>query len=122
MTPQQPTPQQPTHLLPTEFFSKEGFAPCRADDRRRFARMYYRAAAVVRFCGELPAFPRGAGDITAYLSDLSRSGMSFLCDRELYPCEKLEFSLDRIGTKRLVVKRCRRLPSGVFEVGCEFGV
>lgn len=114
------TAEQIRALLPDEFFAKRGYAPCRPDDRRRFARSYFRVEAELHLQTTLPAFERDAETTTVYLSDLSRSGLGFICDRELYPSETLEINFSDLGPRNVVVKRCRRLPKGCFEVGCAF--
>lgn len=109
-------------MLPEEFFHKQGYVPCHVNDRRRFARLFYRVATEMRPLGNLPAFPREASWSTVYLSDLSRSGAGFISPSEFYPGEHLELQLSALGAKGLVVKRCRKSPEGCFEIGCEFVV
>jgi hypothetical protein len=109
-------------MLPDEFFMKQGYVPCQVNDRRRFARLFYRVETDLRPLGNLPAFPREPAWSTVYLSDLSRSGAGFISPAEFYPGEQVELQFSALGTKCLVVKRCRKSPEGCFEIGCEFVV
>jgi hypothetical protein len=103
-----------------EFMAKRGLVPAQINDRRRYARMYYRCAAQLLLDGNLPAFPREGHAIKTYSCDISRSGVAFLADRELYPLETVRLQIDPLGEKRLCVVRCRRLGPQCFEVGGRF--
>lgn len=107
--------------LPEGFFDKHGDVPSNESERRRFARRYYRIPARARLCGLPPLFPRACECVAAYLSDFSRGGVAFFCDRQLFPGERVELELPHVGFRTIVVKRCRRMTGGCFEIGCEFG-
>lgn len=112
-------------LLPwplDEFMAKQGVVPSRSADRRRFARIYYRHRAMLRLSQTLPAFPRATEMVLAFSCDVSRSGVCFLSDRELYPREVVEVSILRLGKRQLQVMRCRRLSDRCYEVGASFAL
>lgn len=106
--------------LPTEFFAKQGLIPSRFDDRRRFSRRYFRVPAGVRLLGLEPAIRRDGEMLGCYLSDFSHGGVGFFCNRQLYPGERVELELPKVGYRVVVVRRCRRITAGCFEIGCEF--
>jgi hypothetical protein len=106
-------------LLPPDFFAKCGRVPSREEDRRRFARLYYRVRTLALLQGSLPAFPRELEATTVYLADVSRGGFGFICDRQLFPREQIEVEIPEMGVKRLMVKRCKRLAVGSYQIGCE---
>jgi hypothetical protein len=103
-----------------EFLAKRGLVPSQINDRRRYARMYYRRPSQLALDGNLPAFPRDDLVLKTYSCDISRSGVAFLSDRELYPNETVRLVIDPLGEKRLCVVRCRRLGPRCFEVGSRF--
>ncbi|MBA4016525.1 MAG: hypothetical protein C0483_05000 [Pirellula sp.] len=107
--------------LPEDFFLKHGDVPSKESERRRFARRYYRVPARAKLLGLPPLFPRHGQCAAAYLSDFSRGGVAFFCDRQLFPGESVELEFPRVGFRTVVVKRCRRLTAGCFEIGCTFG-
>jgi hypothetical protein len=89
-------------------------------DRRHYPRVPCSVETVARFQGNLPAFPRAPETATVLLSDVSRGGLRLLCKRELYPQEVIEVCFREKGTRQVVVRRCRRISEGRFEVGCAF--
>jgi len=107
-------------VLPADFFTKQGYVPCREGDRRRFVRRYLRISATLHLNGSLTAFPRPYDSITVYLTDLSRSGLGFICDRQFYPCEKLQLELPGLGEKSLIVQRSKRIAERCYEIGCDY--
>jgi hypothetical protein len=102
------------------FFAKQGAVPSRFDERRGFARRYYRRPAILTLRQTLPAFERPGEQTLVYLCDISRSGVGFLCDRELYPEEVVDVSLPVIGARQVKVRRCRRLAMDCYVVGSVF--
>jgi hypothetical protein len=107
-------------LLSHDFFARRG-SSCRwEDDRRRFMRRYYRIETVARLEGTLPAFVREPETTVVYLADLSRGGLSFICDRELYPSERVDVEIPKLGFRGGLVRRCQRIAAGCFVIGCEF--
>lgn len=107
--------------LPEGFLAKYGDVPIGESERRRFSRRYWRVPTRARLLGLPPLFPRESELVAAYLSDFSRSGVAFFCDRQLFPGERVELELPHIGFRTLIVKRGRRVTGGCFEIGCEFG-
>ena len=103
-----------------EFMAKQGLVPAHINDRRHFARMYYRRASRLKFDGNLPAFPRDGQSVKTYSCDISRGGVAFLSDRELYPQENVRLDVEPLGEKKLCVVRCRRLGPQCFEIGGQF--
>lgn len=114
----------PIQVLPPwpldEFLSKQGVVLSRNDDRRRYARLYYRKPASLALTTSLPAFVRPDQEVSTYSCDLSRSGIAFLSACELYPREIVMLQVTELGWRQLRVVRCRRLASRCFEIGAEF--
>jgi len=99
------------------FLAKQGHpVPCK-DDRRRFARLYYRRPLVLELDTSLQAFIRPHERIDTYSCDLSRDGMAFLSPCELYPRETVTLAFSASDRATWMVVRCRRLGPECFEVG-----
>ena len=104
-----------------EFFSKTGPMPVVMENRRRFARVYYRTEAALLIKATLPAITRESTVTPIYVSDIGRSGIGLLVDRVFYPEERLTINIPNLGLKQVVVRRCRRLGERCYELGAEFG-
>jgi hypothetical protein len=103
-----------------DFFSKQGLVPARDDERRKFARRYFRKPAIAHLTTSLPAFVRKQEQIVVYSADLSLSGVGFLSDRELYPGERIQLTIPQMGTKKVLIQRCIRLAERCFCSGAQF--
>jgi hypothetical protein len=103
-----------------EFLSKKGLVATRDTDRRRFARLYYRMPISLCISQSLPAFPRKNKLMNTYSCDISRTGIGFLCDRELFPRETIYVKLPKVGKRKVRVMRCRRVCKNCFEIGAQF--
>jgi hypothetical protein len=101
-----------------ELFEGEGYVSSYADEFR--ANFRYRAVrrAVLQFCGNLPAFPRGGGMFGAIVQDFSRRGMGLLYHEQLYPDERVRVLLPSVSVDGAVA-RCRRCGPGCFAVGLQ---
>jgi hypothetical protein len=104
-----------------EFLAKSGPAPSVMENRRRFARVYYRTAAALLIKSSLPAIPRPPMVTTVYVSDISRGSIRLLVDRVFYPEERLTINIPMLGLKHLLIRRCRRVGERCYELGAEFG-
>lgn len=94
-----------------EFFAKQGPSAAAAESRRRFHRFHFRTRAMLWYEGELHA---------VYARDVSRQGIGFLAPRQLFPCDRVKLILPEEETPWLVVRRCRRMQQGCYEIGTEF--
>ena len=114
----------PTRVLPPwpldEFLSRKGLVLAHCDDRRRYARLYYRQPAILHLRTSLPAFVRPCEQIMTFSCDLSRGGAAFLSSCELYPHERVGLQIAELGGRQLRVVRCRRLAVGCYEIGAAF--
>lgn len=113
----------PVQVLPPwpldGFLARHGMLLARDDDRRHFARLYYRRPACFELTTTLPAFVRRCESINTYSCDISREGIAFLSPYELYPREVIALKIDGLSWKQLVVVRCRRLAKCCFEIGAK---
>lgn len=105
--------------IPADFFSPNSSLAPRENERRRFARHEFRAAAPTRLHGNLAAFPRNSEAVWVFLADFSRSGVRFLCDRQLFPSEIIEIDFPQIGPRRCLIRRCLRIQKNCYEIGAE---
>jgi len=103
-----------------EFLSKKGLVLSQCDDRRRYARLYYRQHATLLLETSLPAFVRPSERIHTFSCDLSRGGVAFLSRCELFPKERVTLRIAEIGNRQLQVVRCRRLATACYEIGATF--
>jgi hypothetical protein len=103
-----------------DFLSKQGIVQARDADRRRFARLYYRTPVKLHISQSLPAIKRKSKLVNTYSCDISREGVGFLCDRELYPKELIQITLNKVGDRQVQVMRCRKLSKYCFEIGGKF--
>ena len=105
-----------------EFFAKSGPMPAVFDDRRQFPRFYYRHQAILKTLSTLPAFPRTSRVKSVYTRDISKHGVGFLFDEQLYPKEVCQLILPDVCTRNIEVTSCRRVRGNCFEIGAQFTV
>jgi len=115
---------QPLAPIPVEpidsFFDKSGPLPPTSDDVRQYARFYYRS------CAEATIYPLAAGSQQAPVRqvvltrDLSRSGLSLLCNAQLFPGQRVDVVLDGQPPRAMQVAWCRRLSPQLYAAGCRF--
>lgn len=103
-----------------DFFDRRGANAVKHDDRRQFTRSHYPMNALLQIERALPCIPRERRLYRVYTKDLSRSGISFLHEEQLYPCERLRlwFSSSLLNC---TVVRCRRHNERCYEIGATFG-
>ena len=104
-----------------EFLGKSGPMPAVMENRRRFARAYYRTSAALLIKASLPAIARPPMVTSIYVTDISRGSIGLLVDRVFYPEERLTINVPMLGLKQVVVRRCRRLGERCYALGAEFG-
>ena len=110
-------------LVPAEFLSiflKDGLLQTVMDDLRRFPRYHYHVRAVLHYRQTLPAVPRGEESYLVLTKDLSRSGLCFLHEQQLFPGERM--ALDLAGGKHMPIEvtRCTKHNDRCFEIGADF--
>lgn len=114
----------PCCVLPPEgeklYVAKSGVTPTDADDRRRFPRFYFRRKAVVKTFTSMPKLAREERLACVYLRDLSRRGVAFLYDKQLFPGEKCLIFIPELGNRQVDVASCRRLTAGCYTIGSFF--
>lgn len=100
-----------------DFFDFVGPMPPQFEDNRRVPRFYCRTFAALTTRQTLPALSRDECTDRICLKDVSRSGVSFLHCRQLFPGERLELVvLDGIR-RELTVTRCRKIQDRCYEIG-----
>lgn len=110
------TVQIPAHLEPDKL-ADQGEA-CAPHNRRRFARRKMRQQVLCQVVSILPALPRSFSTSKAIALDLSRCGISFLSDKQLFPEEEvLLWTL--VGQIPCKVARCLKHNNHCYEIGAE---
>lgn len=105
------------------FFSASGPVPGCFDSRRVHHRFYFRRRALLvskdgPVCRGRPA---GADRVWGvFACDISRSGVSLLCPRQLYPDETATLAVFGESRAELLIERCRRLDRGCYRCGGRF--
>ncbi|OHB73408.1 MAG: hypothetical protein A2V70_11625 [Planctomycetes bacterium RBG_13_63_9] len=104
------------------YFEMQGVLGTVMNDCRRFPRFHCRACAVLHYRRTLPAVPRVEGRYAVLTRDVSREGVCFLHEEELYPCE--EMALDLPGGKHMGIRvfRCAKHNDRCFEIGARFTI
>ena len=103
-----------------QFFLKSGSLPIRYDDRRRFARSYY------RYCVDATIYPPDGEQVQSpkqhvlLTCDLSRGGVSILHYTEFFPGQRLDIAFDGNAPRRVKVVWCRRISGRFYAAGCRF--
>jgi len=110
-------------LVPGKFlsvFQKEGAVQTVADDGRRFPRYEYHMRAVLHYRQTLPAIPREEESYLILTKDLSRSGLCFLHEQQLFPQERMAVDLAGGRHVEIEVARCIKHNERCFEIGANF--
>ena len=81
------------------------------DDQRRFRRFHLRGKAVLELEGSYLAI---------YTKDISRSGLAFLCEKQLFPCQEAGVWLAEGQRGAIRIVRCRRIGERCYECGANF--
>lgn len=95
-------------------------SPVRPDDRRRFARYHCLTPAVLECRGGLPALPREPVPFVVLCIDISRNGIAFLHESQLFPEEEITLWLP-LGKLTYSIRRCRRHNERCYEIGARAG-
>jgi hypothetical protein len=99
---------------------RQGPLPSLEGDKRRFVRFHLRARGILECRTTLPAIPRSSGRFLVLVKNLSRSGIGFLHEAQLFPRERLKIWVEGRRWLPIEVARCRRLHDGCYEVGGRF--
>ncbi len=110
-------------LIPGKFlaiFQNEGATQTVMDDLRRFPRYHYHMRAVLHYRQTLPSMPRGEERYLVLTKDLSRSGLSFLHEQQLFPRERM--AVDLAGGRHIDIEvaRCIKHNDRCYEIGANF--
>jgi hypothetical protein len=103
-----------------DFFGKGGPLPTSFNDVRRFPRFYFRTCAeaiIYPFCDRQSPAPVQCFVLTC---DLSRSGLSLLHSKQLFPGQRVDIILNGEPPRLVEVVWCRRLANHRYAVGCRF--
>jgi hypothetical protein len=110
------TVEVPSHLAPGDLIAHA--EACAPHNRRRFARRKMGHQILCQVASVLPAFPRKFSTCKAIALDLSRCGIRFLLDQQLFPEEEvLLWTL--IGQIPCKVARCLKHNDRCYEIGAE---
>lgn len=90
------------------------------DDMRHYTRYKYRTQAMLIIGSSLPALNRTPGKTVVFTKDVSREGIAFYTDAQLFPRERLRMWLPGQAIQSIRVARCRKLQDHCFEVGARF--
>lgn len=102
------------------FLAKSGPTPTDSGERRRYPRYYYRRKGVVKTVCGLPKLAREESLSCVYLRDISRRGVAFLFDKQLFPGERCLVYIPELGNRLVQVASCRKLQAGCFAIGSCF--
>ncbi len=98
-------------------FEKEGPLGTIVDDTRRFPRFHYHVRAVLHYRRTLPALARPHGHYVVLTRNVSREGVCFLHEEELFPGERLSMDLPDNKVVDVEISRCRKINGKCFEIG-----
>ena len=110
-------------LVPREFLAillKEGSLQTVMNDQRRFPRYHYHVRAVLHCRQTLPAVPRGEERYIVLTKDISRGGLCFLHEKQLFPRERMTVDLSGERHMDIEVARCVKHNDRCFEIGAIF--
>jgi hypothetical protein len=99
---------------------RQGPLPTVEGDRRRFVRFACGARGILECQPSLPAVLRESGRYLVLVKNVSRSGVCFLHEQQLLPCERGQLWVEGRFRLSIEVVRCRRLRDGCYEVGARF--
>lgn len=94
-----------------EFFAKDGPLPIEYSDRRSHRRLYFRSRGVLI---------QNEDHCCVYTKDISRGGLVFFHDRQLFPQEEVQIVLLTGKPLRARITRCRRVQQNCYECGATF--
>jgi hypothetical protein len=80
-------------------------------DERRYRRFHLRGRAVLELNGKYFA---------VFTKDISRSGLAFLCEQQLFPCQKAGVWFASRPRGEIKIARCRRIGERCYECGANF--
>ena len=108
-------------VIPAEwkdYFARRGPLASLGDEYRRFVRQHFPSKALLELSTSISAIPRANTKHVVLMKDISRQGVSFLHDAQLFPGEQVELTL---ATSRIsyTVVRCLRHNHRCYEVGAE---
>lgn len=95
----------------TDFFERTGREVGRFDERRRDPRFHCRGKAILQRDGKLYCI---------YTKNVSRRGLVFLHEEQIFPCENVRVWLPNGTSPRLAVTRCNRVQHKCYECGAQF--
>jgi hypothetical protein len=101
----------------SNFFDVAGPVASQLEDARGVPRYYCRSYAALKTRATLPALKREERVARVCIKDVSRFGVSFLNDVQLFPSERVQLiTLDGV-LREFAVVRCRKIRDGCYEVG-----
>lgn len=99
--------------------NRRGILPSDMRERRRHARVYCPSKILVESFPTLPAIPRNHQYVVGYSVNISKSGICFLHDTQLFPGERVTLWTHK-GQLTAMVARCMKYNDQCFEVGAMF--
>ncbi len=103
-----------------EEFERGGALPTATEEQRRFPRFHFRSRAILLYRQTLPALPRDAGRYVVLTKNVSRQGICFLHEEQLFPCERMTLWLPSGSQAEVEVVRCMRVNERCYDVGVRF--
>jgi len=101
----------------------EEHPPSRGIEKRRHKRHYYTVEAKLKYVKRFDRMSDSSDEFTVVTKDLSRSGISFIHEHEMYLGEIIQVEVEVKKAKRMLlvkVTRCRRAGLKVFDIAGEF--
>ena len=103
-----------------EEFERGGALPTATDELRRYPRFHFRSRAILIYRTTLPALPRKPGRYVVLTKNVSRQGICFLHEEQLFPTERMTLWLPSGGQTEVEVVRCMRVNERCYDVGVRF--
>lgn len=103
-----------------DLLEQHGPLPAKMDDGRRFPRFHYRVRGVLEHRQTLPALPRSPERFVVLTKDVSRKGVAFLHETQLFPTERANLWVPSGKATEIEIQRCTWINERCYEVGAVF--
>ena len=90
------------------------------DDMRHDTRYKYHARAMLLAEASLPHVARQSGRHVVFIKDVSRAGIAFYHEEQLYPRERMQLWLPGQELHIVRISRCRKVNDRCYEIGARF--
>lgn len=99
---------------------RKGPVPTVDNDKRQFVRFYCSARGILYCRQSLPAIFRATSEYLVLVTNLSRGGLCFVHQDQLFPRERLSVWVESKRKLDIEITRCRMINEKCYEVGAKF--